>query len=132
MGGGQNTSNMETYIWIHFIVTIYIRQTTITYLIVLFFSIDSSTITSGIEKCKTDITKIEFDCFSIHTSSIERSYLLEEKEDETSELDTYQPVQSLNNDHGVSFFPISAPHNNINHHTLQVAQQVSHFYYFKI
>lgn len=57
---------------------------------------------------------------SIHTSSIERSYLLEEKEEETSELDTYQPVQSLNNDHGVSFFPISALHNNINHHTLQV------------
>ncbi|XP_046688497.1 uncharacterized protein LOC124374291 isoform X3 [Homalodisca vitripennis] len=60
------------------------------------------------------------DQISIHTSSIERSYLLEEKEDETSELDAYQPVQPLNNDHGVSYFPISAPHNNINHHTLQI------------
>lgn len=58
--------------------------------------------------------------FSIHTSSIERSYLLEEKEDEDCDMDIYHPVQPLSNDHGVSFFPISAPHNNINHHILQV------------
>lgn len=117
---------METYIWIHYKATIYTASYDyIVDSIIFYYRFFNNT--SEIEKCKTVITKTEFDCFSIHTSSIERSYLLEEKEDETSELDTYQPVQSLNNDHGVSFFPISAPHNNINHHTLQVA----HFYYFK-
>ncbi|XP_046989883.1 1-phosphatidylinositol 4,5-bisphosphate phosphodiesterase epsilon-1-like [Schistocerca americana] len=62
------------------------------------------------------------DHLSIHTSSIERSYLLDESEDHDYDLDldTYQPVQPLSNDHGVSFFPISAPHSRIDHHVLQV------------
>lgn len=43
-----------------------------------------------------------------------------EDHDYDLDLDTYQPVQSLSNDHGVSFFPISAPHSGIDHHVLQV------------
>ena len=60
--------------------------------------------------------------YSIHTSSIERSYLVDESEDHDYDLDldTYRPVQPLSNDHGVSFFPISAPHSGIDHHVLQV------------
>ncbi|RZF45196.1 hypothetical protein LSTR_LSTR009967 [Laodelphax striatellus] len=57
---------------------------------------------------------------SIHTSSIERAYLVEDQEDVDNEVDSYRPVQPLANDHGVSFFPISSPQSNINHHTLQV------------
>ncbi|KAJ9590133.1 hypothetical protein L9F63_016745 [Diploptera punctata] len=59
---------------------------------------------------------------SIHTCSIERSYLVDESEDHDYDLDldTYRPVQPLSNDHGVSFFPISAPHSGIDHHVLQV------------
>ncbi|XP_067003645.2 1-phosphatidylinositol 4,5-bisphosphate phosphodiesterase epsilon-1 isoform X2 [Anabrus simplex] len=62
------------------------------------------------------------DQLSIHTSSIERSYMLDESEDHDYDLDldTYRPVQPLSNDHGVSFFPISAPHSGIDHHVLQV------------
>ncbi|KAJ8884100.1 hypothetical protein PR048_015957 [Dryococelus australis] len=43
-----------------------------------------------------------------------------EDHDYDLDLDTYRPVQSLSNDHGVSFFPISAPHSGIDHHVLQV------------
>ncbi|XP_059477759.1 uncharacterized protein LOC132198045 isoform X2 [Neocloeon triangulifer] len=59
---------------------------------------------------------------SIHTSSIERSYLVQENEehDYRLDLDNYKPVQSMYHDHGVSFFPISAPHSGLDHHVLQV------------
>nr|CAD7393619.1 unnamed protein product [Timema cristinae] len=62
------------------------------------------------------------DKLGIHISSIERSYLLDESEDHDYDLDLdmYRPVQSLSNDHGVSFFPISAPHSGMDHHVLQV------------
>lgn len=52
--------------------------------------------------------------------SIERPYMTEETEDTDSEMDLYKPVQPLSNDHGVSFFPISAPGSGLNHHVLQV------------
>ena len=66
--------------------------------------------------------------YSIHTSSIERSYLVDESEDHDYDLDldTYRPVQPLSNDHGVSFFPISAPHSGIDHHVLQVQKITCH------
>ncbi|XP_075223466.1 1-phosphatidylinositol 4,5-bisphosphate phosphodiesterase epsilon-1-like isoform X4 [Lycorma delicatula] len=57
---------------------------------------------------------------SIHTSSIERAYLVEDLEEQDNEVDSYRPVQPLANDHGVSFFPIASKHSNINHHILQV------------
>jgi len=65
---------------------------------------------------------------SIHTSSIEHSYLVDESEDHDYDLDldTYRPVQPLSNDHGVSFFPISAPHSGIDHHVLQVQKIMCH------
>ncbi|KAG8224032.1 hypothetical protein J437_LFUL001109 [Ladona fulva] len=91
----------------------------------------------------------------IHTSSIERSYLVDEEEDEvptgttvtiirlpgqeeeevtpkgggTAEM-VYRPVQPLANDHGVSFFPICGPKSGVDHHVLQVwekQQQVRPF-----
>lgn len=43
-----------------------------------------------------------------------------EDRDYALELDTYRPVQPLANDHGVSFFPISAPHSSLDHHVLQI------------
>lgn len=46
-----------------------------------------------------------------------------EDHDYDLDLDTYQPVQPLSNDHGVSFFPISAPHSGIDHHVLQVKKR---------
>ena len=63
------------------------------------------------------------DHLSIHTSSIERGYLVDDTEDRhyALELDTYRPVQPLAHDHGVSFFPISAPSSGIDHHVLQVS-----------
>jgi hypothetical protein len=65
---------------------------------------------------------------SIHTSSIEHSYVVDESEDHDYELDldTYRPVQPLSNDHGVSFFPISAPQCGIDHHVLQVQKITCH------
>ncbi|XP_065340527.1 uncharacterized protein LOC135939859 isoform X4 [Cloeon dipterum] len=59
---------------------------------------------------------------SIHSSNIERSYLVHENEehDYRLDLDNYKPVQTLYHDHGVSFFPISAPHSGLDHHVLQV------------
>ncbi|KAL1122754.1 hypothetical protein AAG570_003081, partial [Ranatra chinensis] len=67
-----------------------------------------------------DIDTIREQFSGIHSSSIERPYLLEESEDPDNEIDTYRPVQPLSNDHGVSFFPISSPHSGLNHHVLQV------------
>jgi hypothetical protein len=48
-----------------------------------------------------------------------------EDHDYDLDLDTYRPVQPLSNDHGVSFFPISAPHSGIDHHILQVKKRRS-------
>uniref|UniRef100_A0A8D9BY52 Phosphoinositide phospholipase C n=2 Tax=Cacopsylla melanoneura TaxID=428564 RepID=A0A8D9BY52_9HEMI len=52
---------------------------------------------------------------SIHTSSIERSYLVDEEEG-IADPEFYDPVQSLAHDHNVSFIST----NNINHHQLQI------------
>lgn len=60
---------------------------------------------------------------SIHTTALEQTYMTEEcdENDYHLDLDTYQPVQPLANDHGVALFPVGAPHAGMNHHVLQVS-----------
>ncbi|XP_046742538.1 1-phosphatidylinositol 4,5-bisphosphate phosphodiesterase epsilon-1-like [Diprion similis] len=59
---------------------------------------------------------------SIHTTALEQAYMTEEcdENDYHLDLDTYQPVQPLANDHGVALFPVGAPHAGMNHHVLQI------------
>ncbi|XP_015511799.1 1-phosphatidylinositol 4,5-bisphosphate phosphodiesterase epsilon-1-like [Neodiprion virginianus] len=59
---------------------------------------------------------------SIHTTALEQAYMTEEcdENDYHLDLDTYQPVQPLANDHGVAIFPVGAPHAGMNHHVLQI------------
>lgn len=80
------------------------------------------------------ITMLSF-CDSIHTSSIERGGLSEDDEvqdtsddlfsgkyeldDEMTSASTYQPVQSLNHNHNVSFIPLDGSRNLIDLHILQ-------------
>lgn len=59
---------------------------------------------------------------SVHTTAIEQTYMAEEcdENDYHLDLDSYKPVEPLKNDHGVSLFPVAAPHTGMDLHLLQV------------
>lgn len=59
---------------------------------------------------------------SVHTTALEQIYTSEESDenDYHLDLDSYKPVQPLHIDHGVTLFPIAAPHVGIDLHLLQV------------
>ncbi|XP_020282205.1 1-phosphatidylinositol 4,5-bisphosphate phosphodiesterase epsilon-1-like [Pseudomyrmex gracilis] len=59
---------------------------------------------------------------SVHTTTIEQTYMAEEcdENDYHLDLDSYKPVQPIKIDHGVSLFPVAAPHTGMDLHILQV------------
>ncbi|XP_014219274.1 1-phosphatidylinositol 4,5-bisphosphate phosphodiesterase epsilon-1-like isoform X2 [Copidosoma floridanum] len=59
---------------------------------------------------------------SVHTTTLESAYMAEEcdENDYHLDLDSYRPIQPLKHDHGVSLFPVAAPHNGMDLHLLQL------------
>ncbi|XP_076173797.1 1-phosphatidylinositol 4,5-bisphosphate phosphodiesterase epsilon-1 isoform X3 [Ptiloglossa arizonensis] len=59
---------------------------------------------------------------SIHTTTIEQTYMAEEcdENDYHLDLDSYKPVQPIAIDHGVALFPVAAPHSGMDLHLLQM------------
>ena len=59
---------------------------------------------------------------SAHSTALEQPYMTEEcdKNDYHLDLDAYKPVEPLKYDHGVSLFPVAAPHTGMDLHLLQV------------
>lgn len=59
---------------------------------------------------------------SIHSPEIERTYNIDDNDNHyyETEMDSYQPIQPVNHDHGVCTFPVTRVCSGLNSHILQV------------